>query len=139
MADYIRQVPVHWNDCDPARIVFHAHFIRWMDEGFHELMRARGVDEVRMTEADPGFRGAPLVNVACNFSVPAVYGDLLEHRIAPPEFGAGKSFGVKHQFWRNGTLLAQGEQSRIWGQADPTGRLRAVPVPEDIRARLRGE
>ena len=42
--DYSRQVPVHWNDCDPARIVFHPHFLRWMDEGFHELCHARGLD-----------------------------------------------------------------------------------------------
>ncbi len=137
--DYLRSVPVHWNDCDPARIVFHAHFVRWMDEGFQEMCRARGLDFRLMVEADAGFRGSPLVNVSCGFRSPAMYADLLEHRIHPPEFGAGKSFLVKHGFWRDGTLLATGEQVRIWGQADASGTLRAVPVPPETQAMLRGE
>jgi YbgC/YbaW family acyl-CoA thioester hydrolase len=139
MPDFIRQVPVHWNDCDPARIVFHSHYVRWMDEGFHELCRARGLDFARLVEADAGFRGSPLVNIACGFRAPAMYGDVLEHRIHPAEFGAGKSFVVRHSFLKEGRLVAEGEQVRIWGQADAAGVLRALPVPEAVRARLRGE
>ena len=138
MPDYSRSVPVHWNDCDPARIVFHAHYVRWMDEGFQEMCRARGLDFRQMVEADASFRGSPLVNIACGFRLPAMYGDLLEHRIHPPEFGAGKSFLVKHSFLKAGAVLATGEQVRIWGYADATGTLRAVPVPPEAQSLLRG-
>ncbi len=137
--DYIRSVPVHWNDCDPARIVFHAHYVRWMDEGFQEMCRARGLDFRLMVEADASFRGSPLVNVSCGFRAPSMYGDVMQHHIHPPEFGAGKSFLVKHSFHRDGTLLATGEQVRIWGYADATGTLRAVPVPPEAQALLRGD
>ena len=138
-ADFVRSVPVHWNDCDPARIVFHAHYVGWMDEGFHELCRARGLDFATLVAADASFRGSPLVNIACGFRLPAMYGDLLEHRIHPAEFGAGKSFVVKHSYLKAGAVVATGEQVRIWGYADASGTLRAVPVPPDVRAKLRGE
>lgn len=138
-ADFLRQVPVHWNDCDPARIVFHSHFVRWMDEGFHELCRARGLDFRVLVEAEERFRGSPLVNIGCAFRSPALYGDVLEHRIHPAEFGAGKAFTVRHSFLQGARLVAEGEQVRIWGYADAEGRLRSVPVPAEVRAKLRGE
>jgi 4-hydroxybenzoyl-CoA thioesterase len=140
MSDFVRRVPVHWNDCDPARIVFHSHYVRWMDEGFHELARARGVDFAALQAAEAGFRGSPLVNIACAFRAPALYGDTLEHRIVPPDIGRGRSYRVRHSFHKGAVLVAEGEQVRIWGMAGPGGEgLRAVPVPPDIAARLRGE
>ena len=140
MSDFIRQVPVHWNDCDPARIVFHSHYVRWMDEGFHELLRARGVEYAELQAIEPAFRGSPLVNINCAFRSPALYGDTLEHRIALPEIGSGRSFRVRLTFHKDGTLVAEGEQIRIWGMARPDGEgLRAVPVPPEVVARLRRE
>lgn len=139
MSDFVRRILVHWNDCDPARIVFHAHFIRWMDEGFTELARACGVDFARLQEEEPRFRGSPLVDVRCGFRAPARFGDVLEHRIAPPLFGRGRSFRVMHRFLLpDGTLAAEGEQVRIWGMAGAEDQgLLAVPVPEAIAARFR--
>ena len=140
MNDFVRHVPVHWNDCDPARIVFHSHYVRWMDEGFHELARARGVDFAALQVAEPSFRGSPLVNIACAFRAAAMYGDTLEHRIAPPEIGGGRSYRVRHSFRKGAVLVAEGEQVRIWGMAGPGGEgLKAAPVPPDIAVRLRGE
>ena len=135
---FSRRFLVHWNDCDPARIVFHANFIRWMDEGFTDLTRARGVDFVALAEADPCFRGAPLVDVHCAFRAPAHFGDLLDHHIAPPEFGAGRAFVLRHRsLLPDGRLAAEGEQTRIWGHDAGEG-LRAVPMPDAIAARLAG-
>ena len=138
MSEYVRTVPIRWNDCDPARIVFHANYIRWMDEGFHEWFGAMGLSFRDLQAADPGFRGSPLVNVSCAFRSPAEYGDVLEHRLAVPESGSGRSFRVAHSFLRDGTVIAEGEQVRIWGITDASGRLRAVPVPDAIAVRLTG-
>ena len=90
--------------------------------------------------AEPSFRGSPLVNIACAFRAPAMYGDTLEHRIAPPRIGGGRSYRVRHSFRKGAVLVAEGEQVRIWGMAGPGGEgLKAAPVPPDIAARLRGE
>lgn len=138
MSDFARHFLVHWNDCDPARIVFHANFIRWMDEGFTDMARARGLDFAAMAEADPHFRGSPLVDVRCAFRAPARFADMLEHRIAPPAFTGGRSFRLAHRFLLpDGTLAAEGEQTRIWGRDEGLG-LRAVPMPEEVRRRLQG-
>jgi 4-hydroxybenzoyl-CoA thioesterase len=115
VSDFVRRVPVHWNDCDPARIVFHSHYVRWMDEGFHEMARARGVDFAELQAAEPGFRGTPLVAISCAFRAPALYGDTLEHRIAPPDSAAGApsasgtpSARTAVSWWRRASKSASG-------------------------------
>jgi YbgC/YbaW family acyl-CoA thioester hydrolase len=135
---FTRSFLVHWNDCDPAGIVFHSHFIRWMDEGFTDFLRARGVDFAAMAREDPQFRGSPLVDVRASFRAPARFADVLTQEIALAELGAGKSFRLAHRFLLpDGSLAASGEQVRIWGR-DEAGTLRAVPMPPDIAARLAG-
>ncbi|SDB66204.1 acyl-CoA thioesterase [Belnapia rosea] len=138
MTEFVRRFLVHWNDCDPARIVFHGNFIRWMDEGFTDMTRARGVDFAALAAEDPHFRGAPLVDLRCSFRTPAHFADMLEHRIAPPAFPGGRAFRVAHRFLlEDGRLVAEGEQTRIWGRDEGDG-LRAVPMPADVLARLGG-
>ena len=87
MSGYTRTIRVHWGDCDPARIVFHPNFIRWMDEGFTEMALARGIDFAELQRADPQFRGAPLVDVRCSFRAPARYGEVITQEVVPPVFG----------------------------------------------------
>lgn len=41
MSDFVRQVRVRRDDCDPARIAFHSHDVRWMHEG--ERVRTWGM------------------------------------------------------------------------------------------------
>lgn len=133
---FTRSFLVHWNDCDPARIVFHANFIRWMDEGFTDYCRARGLDFAAMQREDPDFRGSPLVDVRCGFRAPARFGDVLAHEIAPPAFGEGKSYRLAHRFLLpDGRVAAEGEQVRIWGR-EVDGTLRAVPMPAHVVAAL---
>ena len=132
MAAYSRSFTVHWNECDPARIVFHANFVRWMDEGFSDWAASLGLDFAAMQRADPGFVGCPLVSVRCAFSSPASFGDVLEHRVGPVVVG-GRSFRVAHSFYKDGQPVAEGEQVRIWGRLDPSEALRAMPIPPEIR------
>ena len=138
MSGFRRAFLVHWNDCDPAGIVFHAHFIRWMDEGFTDMMLARGVDFAALAREDASFRGSPLVDVRCAFRAPARFADTLTHEIAWPVFGDGRSYRLAHRFLLPDVrLAAEGEQVRIWGR-DEAGTLRAVPMPPAIAAALGG-
>ena len=134
---FSRRILVHWNDCDPAGIAFHGNFIRWMDEGFTELLRSCGLDFAAMQAADPAFRGAPLVNVRCSFRSPARFGTVLEHSIAPPTLGEGRPFKVQHQFFDGDHLAAEGEQVRVWGMIGSDGKtLRSVPMPSEAAQNL---
>ena len=139
MSVFSRRILVHWGDCDPARIVFHPNFIRWMDEGFTDMALARGVDFVALLREDPHFRGAPLVDVHCGFRAPARFGEVVRHEVGPPVFSGGRSFRIAHRFLLpDGTLAAEGEQVRIWGR-EVDGTLRAVPMPNAIVVALGGE
>ena len=133
---FSRSFRVQWNECDPARIVFHANFIRWMDEGFSDWLYTLGIDLAAMGLADPSFVGSPVVNVHCSFSSPARHGDILEHQVGPALIG-GRSFRVPHAFFNQGKPVAQGEQARIWGCIDPGEVLRALPIPDDVAEKLR--
>ena len=135
MSVYARSFTVHWNECDPARIVFHANFVRWMDEGFSDWAASLGIDFPALQAADPGFVGCPLVSVRCAFTSPARHGDVLEHRVGPAVMG-GRSFRVPHTFLKGGTEVAEGEQVRIWGRIDPGEVLRALPIPIEIRTKF---
>ncbi len=137
MPGYARLFTVHWNECDPARIVFHANFVRWMDEGFSDWSASLGIDFPALQAADPAFVGCPLVSVRCAFSSPARFGDVLEHRIGPAVIG-GRSFRVPHAFFKQGLPVATGEQSRIWGRIEPGETLKAQPIPDDVAEKLRG-
>jgi len=131
---FTRTILVHWGDCDPARIVFHPNFIRWMDDGFAEMALARGIDFVALQREDPQFRGAPLVDVRCGFRAPARFGEVLRHEVAAPALSTGRSFRVAHRFLLpDGALAAEGEQVRIWGR-EVDGALRAVAMPQAIAA-----
>ena len=104
------------------------------------MARARGLDYAALQAAEPGFRGMPLVNIACAFRSPARFGDLLEHRLAPPAFSGGRSFGVGHTFLNDGKLVAEGEQVRFWSMSAPgSDVLTAAPVPPTVMALLRDE
>ena len=138
MPGFSRSFTVHWNECDPARIVFHANFVRWMDEGFSDWAAFLGIDFPAMQAADPRFVGSPLVSVRCVFTSPARPGDVLEHRIGPAVVG-GRSFRLAHAFYKGETQVAEGEQVRIWGEIDAGEVLRALPIPPDIRARFTAE
>ena len=139
MTPFLRRILVHWGDCDPARIVFHPHFIRWMDEGFTEMTLARGVDFDALQREDEGFRGSPLVDVRCTFRAPARFGEVVVHEVGPPVLSGRRSFSVAHRFLLpDGRLAAEGEQVRIWGR-EIDGALRAVPMPVDIGARMQAE
>ena len=135
MPGYTRLIPVHWNECDPARIVFHANFVRWMDEGFSDWVAAAGIDFPTLQAEDRTFVGCPLVSVRCVFTSPARFGDVLEHQVGPATMG-GRSFRVAHLFSKNGVAVAEGEQVRIWGQLDAGEVLRALPIPPYVRALL---
>ena len=135
MSGYSRRITVHWNECDPARIVFHANFIRWMDEGFSDWAASLGIDFPALQAADPGFVGCPLVSVQCAVTSPARDGGVLEHHVSAAAVG-GRSFRVAHRFFKDGLPVAEGEQVRIWGQIESGNSLRALPIPPYVKALL---
>ncbi len=65
---------VYWEDTDAGGIVYHASYIRWMERGRTEYLRALGLDQ-RAMQAD-GTRFV-VKSITINFRRPALFDDSL--------------------------------------------------------------
>jgi 4-hydroxybenzoyl-CoA thioesterase len=127
---------VHWGDCDPAGIIFYPTYFRWMDAASWALFDAAGYGPQRMREEHLAM---PLVAAECQFLFPAQHGDRCEVRSRIARFG-GKSFVVEHEVLRaDGTALAKGKETRVWGRHvdGPGTPMKGEPVPGELRERFR--
>ena len=127
---------VHWGDCDPAGIIFYPTYFRWMDAATWAFMENAGYGAKRMRDEHLAM---PLLSAQCSFVAPAQQGDRCEVRSRISRFG-GKSFVVAHDIVRSdGTELAKGTETRVWGRfsAGPGTPMKGVSIPEELKARLR--
>ena len=130
---------VQFGDCDPAGIVFFPNFSRWMDESSLAFFMACGVPPWRELVKTRGIIGTPLLEINTRFLKPATYGETIEVYTSIEEWGA-KTFRHRHQVKRGDTLLCEGTEVRAFCIRDPDNpeRIRAIPVPEDIKALCQG-
>ncbi len=133
----VHQHPVHveFGDCDPAQIAYFPNFFRWFDDSTQHFFAGAGVPSWRELERTRGIIGTPVVNVNCRFVAPTTYGDALTVYTSIAEWRE-RSFRMAHELRRGGELLAECEEIRVFAARDPdnAARIRAVPVPPDLRA-----
>jgi 4-hydroxybenzoyl-CoA thioesterase len=132
---------VHWSDCDPAGIVFFAQYGRWMSDGLLEMLLALGIDPAAPADSGKG-RGAPSgsmpsVGFSLRFLAPARLHERVIHEVQVKKLG-GASLEFGHRiFSREGVLLVEGEEKRVWVQMNPTdGSMKSTPIPDTVRALL---
>lgn len=130
----VYHVNVEFGDCDPAGIVFFPNFFRWYDASSRNFFRACGVPAWRDTEKSHGIIGTPVVDIGSRFIQPATYGDKVEVHTSVVEWNA-KTFVMLHQLQRDGVLLSEGRDTRVFAirHPDDATRIKAIPIPEDIR------
>lgn len=131
---HVHRVGVQFGDCDPAGIVFFPNFSRWMDESSLAFFMACGVPPWRELVKTRGIIGTPLLEIHTRFVKPATYGETIEVHTTVEQWNA-KTFRHRHVVRRGAELLCEGTELRAFCIRDPDQpeRLRAIPVPEDIR------
>ena len=132
---HVHRVEVHFGDCDPAGIVFFPNFSRWMDEASLAYFRACGVSPWRELLRTHAIIGTPLLEIHTQFLKAATYGETLEIH-TNIESWAAKTFTHRHRIQRGDDLICEGTEVRAFVMRDPAhpDRLKAMPVPEDIKA-----
>lgn len=70
------RVRVGYGDTDQGGIVHHAVYLRWLEEGRIEFLRARGID-YRAVELDERL-GLPVVEASLRYRKPARFDEVLE-------------------------------------------------------------
>lgn len=129
-------VQLHWGDCDPAGIIFYPTYFRWFDAATWSLFASVGYSARRMRAEHLAM---PLVAADCEFKNPAEQQDRCEVRSRITRWGS-KSFVVRHEVVReDGTLLAQGSETRVWGRyaSGPGSSLKGQPISEELKALFR--
>lgn len=128
-------VDVRFGDCDPAGIVFYPNFQRWMDAASLDFFMQCGVPPWRELVKTRGIVGTPLLEIHTRFVTAATYGETLTIATHVSEWKA-KVFTQTHRVTRAETLICEGTETRAFVRRDPenSDRLRAIPVPDDIRA-----
>jgi 4-hydroxybenzoyl-CoA thioesterase len=129
------RVDVHFGDCDPAGIVFFPIFSRWMDAASLNFFVQCGVPPWRELVKTRGIVGTPLLEINTRFVKPVTYGERIDIATWVEEWRA-KVFVQMHRVTRGDELICEGREVRAFVKrdADDPERLRAIPVPEDIKA-----
>ena len=133
---HVTDFVVEFGDCDPAGIVFYPNFLRWMDAASLHYFAAAGVPPWHRRNAGDGIIGTPIVDVQVRFVAPATYGDRIAAESTIAEWRT-RSFVMQHVIRRDGTVLVEGREVRVFARKHPDdpARIQAVPAPADIRAR----
>ena len=132
-------IEVAFGDCDPAGIVFFPNFSRWMDIASLSFFMQCGVPPWRELVKTRGIVGTPLLEINTKFFQAATYGETLTISTQVEEWRA-KVIVQIHRITRvraegEPDLICEGREVRAFVKrdADDPDRLRAIPVPEDIR------
>ncbi|MFM8610363.1 MAG: acyl-CoA thioesterase [Burkholderiaceae bacterium] len=132
------EVDVLFGDCDPAGIVFFPNFSKWMDAASLHFFMACGVPPWRELKKSRGIIGTPLLEIHTKFMRTATYGERLQVHTCVEEW-RDKVFIQHHRVMRGDTLLCEGRETRAFCMHPPgePDRIKAIPVPEDIKALCR--
>ena len=126
---------MQFGDCDPAGIVFFPNFSKWMDASSLHFFMECGVPPWRELLKTRGIVGTPLLEINTKFRQPATYGETLHIHTSIVEWRA-KVFIQKHVVTRGDVVLCEGTETRAFVIHPPEApdRIKAIPVPEDIKA-----
>ena len=81
--------------------------------------------------------GFPRVSASCDYLRPAYFEDLLDVDVVVEKIGE-KSVTFNFDFSRDGKILARGKVTSVAASSAATNRLRSMPIPATLRARLEG-
>jgi 4-hydroxybenzoyl-CoA thioesterase len=131
-------VAVQFGDCDPAGIVFFPNFSRWMDAASLSFFMQCGLPPWRELVKTRGIVGTPVLEVNTKFIRTVMYGETITIATHIEEWRE-KVFTQIHRVTRATghaeELICEGREVRAFVRRDVDNpdRLRAVPVPDDIK------
>jgi 4-hydroxybenzoyl-CoA thioesterase len=110
-----------------------------MDAASLHYFRQCGVPPWRELAKTRGIIGTPLLEVHTQFFRPATYGERLQIHSCVLEW-RDKVFIQQHTVRRGEDILCQGRETRAFcvRHPDDPERIKAIPIPADIRALCEG-
>ena len=128
------ETTIEWGDCDDAGIVFYPRYFYWMDCAYQKFLRLRGLNQRRL-RAEFGACGTPLVSASADFRAPATYDQSLAVDVIVAEWGR-TSFRLVYRGLSDGTLIFEGQETRVWAVPREGSGIRLSPIPPEIQLAL---
>ncbi len=125
------QIPVrvYYEDTDFSGVVYHASYLRFMERGRTELIRALGVDQRELFEGDAAL-GFAVRHMSIDFLRPAVMDDLLTIETMATA-ARGATMDVAQRVLRGDEVLVTAQV-----KVACVGGGRARRIPDGLRRRL---
>lgn len=121
---------VEFAETDMAGIAHFSMHLRYIEEAEHALWRHHGL---HIAEVD-GRLSFPRVSLTIDYLAPLRFEQTFEVRLRV-EAVTQRSLRYLAEIWREATLIARASYAVVCVERTP-GDLRAVALPEDVRARL---
>ena len=119
----------HWNDADPAGIVYFANHFRFVEQAEEELFRARGGNRQELLQQHKVWM--PRVEAFSKYVRPIKIGAMIRVRLSTQPKGLKT---IRHEFEIlddvSSEKLAEGYVTFVCVDAD---RFKAIPIPDPIR------
>ena len=131
-----RTLRIEWGQCDPAGIMFYPHYLLIFDSSTGWLFERTGLKPLAMRKKY-NIVGMPIVEVRARFVMPCHFDDEVIVESEVSEWGR-TSFTVRHRVLKEGKLVVDGFEKRVWAAPHPErkGAIQAQPVPAEIIASL---
>ncbi|MEA2786122.1 MAG: acyl-CoA thioester hydrolase, partial [Candidatus Eremiobacteraeota bacterium] len=131
---HVTRTRVRFGETDAAGIVFYPTFFAWFDVGMSGLLRAALGGELCDAHGRPRFP-VPIVEAGARFVAPLHFDDAIAVRSTITELGRS-SLRVEHTVLHGEVEAARGFEVRVLIQPDEDGRIKARPLPPELRAAL---
>jgi acyl-CoA thioester hydrolase len=128
MPAHLLKIRVYYEDTDFGGVVYYANYLKFIERGRTEALRALGVDQVALKAAGLVF---VVRRVEAAWLLPARFDDLLEVRTEIAEVG-GASVRMAQEVRRGADVLFRATVQVAC--MDGSGRARRVP--QEVRSRL---
>lgn len=123
-------VRVYYEDTDMGGVVFYANYLKYMERGRTEWLRALGVNQSELAATEQ--RGFMVVSVDVRYISPARLDDLLLIESEVTRMGRA-SLHFAQSVFRRGELITQ---SNIQVCCVETVNMRVAAIPESVRIKL---
>jgi acyl-CoA thioester hydrolase len=127
---------VEFRDTDAAGIVHFSAFFLWMESAEHEMLRSCGIPVVEPNAGGAGVDASwPRVSAGCDYVSAVRFGDEVDVAVSVEKLGT-TSVTYGFAFTHAGVPVAKGRVVAVRCMMRPGRRLEAVPIPDDVAARL---
>lgn len=129
---YHRLIPVEFNHCDPAGIVFYPRYFEMTNsvaENFFREVAGQSYGAMMASQ-----QGVPTARLEADFHAPSRLGDMLDWRMGLTKVGR-TSVGATLEAWCDGQVRVTVRLVLVFVSSD-SGRLVPKGWPMDIRAKL---